>query len=231
MANRRKFLAGLGALASGSAAAVGTGAFTSVQAQRAVDVSVATDANSYLSLQATGDRATTDSNNQLKIDLASSNNGSQGLNPDARSAFTDIFTIKNQGDNDVLIAVGTEADSVYVNGDSQSNSSPHIADTSGVSTFVYDEENGSGPGLGPTADNFTMGIDSGGRVDLDKKFDSATFQDSDRLVTPGESVSVDLTVITEDTIGGGSGIPDSNKKITVMAVEPNSDRSDGGNGS
>ena len=223
---RRKFIAGVGSLAAGAAAVTGTGAFTSVSAQRAVDVQVATDANAYLSLQATGDRATTDSNDQLKLNLASSNNGADGLNPDARTAFTDIFEIKNQGDNDVLVAVGTEADNVYVNGGSQSNAEPHIADTSGLSTFVYDEENGSGPGLGPTADNFTMGIDSGGRVDLSKKFQSATFEDTDRLVTSGESVSVDLTVITEDNVS----VPAENKHITVMAVEPDSDRANGGNG-
>jgi hypothetical protein len=222
---RRKFIAGVGSLAAGAAAVTGTGAFTSVQAQRAVDVQVASDANAYLSLQATGDRAKTDGG-QLKLDLASSNNGAQGLNPDARTAFTDIFTIRNQGDNDVLLAVGTSADNVYVNGAGQSNSQPHLADTSGLSTFVYDEENGSGPGLGPVADNFTMGIDSGGRVDLEKKFESATFQDSDRLVTPGESVSVDLSVITEDNVS----IPADNKRITVMAVEPGSDRANGGNG-
>ncbi|MFC7174004.1 DUF1102 domain-containing protein [Haloplanus litoreus] len=126
---RRKFIAGVGSLAAGAAAVTGTGAFTSVQAQRAVDVQVASDANAYLSLQATGDRAKTDSNGQLKLDLASSNNGAQGLNPDARTAFTDIFTIRNQGDNDVLLAVGTSADNVYVNGAGQSNSKPHLADT------------------------------------------------------------------------------------------------------
>lgn len=223
---RRKFLAGVGSLAAGSAAAMGTGAFTSVQAQRAVDVSVTTDNNAYLALKPTGDRATTDSDNQLKLDLASSNNGSSGLNPDARTAFTDIFEIRNQGDNDVLVAVGLSQENIYEGGSSQGNAESHLFDTPGVSGYVYDEDpaSGTGSGLGPNADNFQIRIDSGGRVDLRKKSDEATFTDDDRLVKPGETVEVDLSVITEDVINSGSGIPNSNKQITVMAVEPGSDR-------
>ena len=227
MANRRKFIAGLGALATGSAAAMGTGAFTSVSAQRAVDVNVATDSNAYLSLNPTGDRATSEGgNNQLKLDLDGSNNGSQGLNPDARTAFTDMFEIRNQGDNDVLIAVGLSQDNIYEDGSSQGNAEPHLFDTDGVSGFVFDEDpaSGTGSGLGPTADNFEISIDSGGRVDLREKFET-TSEDDDRLVTPGETVEVDLSIITEDVIGeNGDGIPSANKQITVMAVEPGSDR-------
>jgi hypothetical protein len=223
---RRKFIAAMGSLAAGGAAATGTGAFTSVQAQRAVDVAVATDNDAYLALKPTGDRATTDSDNQLKLDLESSNNGSSGLNPDARTAFTDIFEIRNQGDNDVLVAVGLSQENIYENGSSQGNAEPHLFDTSGVSGFVYDEDpaSGTGSGLGPNADNFQIRIDSGGRVDLSKKFETATFADDDRLVKPGETVEVDLSVITQDEINSGNGIPDSNKQITVMAVEPGSDR-------
>jgi hypothetical protein len=223
--HRRKFIAAMGSLAAAGAAAVGTGAFTSVSATRDVDVNVATDGNAYLSLQGTGDRATTNGG-QLRLDLDGSDYGSQGLNPDSRTAFTDIFEITNQGDDDVLVAVGLSQANVYENGESQQNAEPHLFDTSGVSGFVYDEDppSGTGSGLGPAADNFRVYVDSGGRVDLEKKFESATFEDDDRLVTPGESVEVDLSVITDDTIDGGDGIPDANKRIMVMAVEPGSDR-------
>ena len=225
---RRKYLAAIGSLAAGGAAMMGTGAFTSVQAERNVDVAVATDENAYLSLRATGNRAKLDNNNQLKLDLDSSDEGANGLNADARTAFTDIFEIENQGDNDVLVAVGLSQDNIYEDGDSQNNAEPHLFDTPGVSGFVYDEEpaSGTGSGLGPNADNFQIRIDSGGRVDLSKKSEDATYRDDDRLVTPGETVEVDLSVITEDTVAPGNNgeIPENNKRITVMAVEPGSDR-------
>jgi len=54
MANRRKFIAGLGALATGSAAAVGTGAFTSVSAERSVTIDTADDAYAFLRLNERG---------------------------------------------------------------------------------------------------------------------------------------------------------------------------------
>ena len=51
MTNRRKFLIGLGALASGSAAGLGTGAFTSATIpDRSVDVSLNDDENSQIAL-------------------------------------------------------------------------------------------------------------------------------------------------------------------------------------
>jgi hypothetical protein len=51
---RRKFLAGLGSLAAGSVAAMGTGAFTSVSAERNVSVRVADDRQSFLKLTQRG---------------------------------------------------------------------------------------------------------------------------------------------------------------------------------
>jgi hypothetical protein len=225
---RRKFIASVGSIAAAGAAAMGTGAFTSVQAQRSVDVNVASDQNAYLSLQATGDRAKSNGD-ELKLDFDGSNNGANGLNPDARTAFTDLFTIKNQGDNPVLVAVGLSEDNVYAEGSGQK----HLFDNEGLSGFVYSEESGSGSGLGPTGGFGSIQIDSGGRVDLDINdgqlntdgtVKSGSIAD-DRTLEPGESLTVDLSIITGDdpTIDGG-------KRISVLAAEPDSDRSDGGSG-
>jgi hypothetical protein len=215
---RRKFIAGMGSLAAAGAAGIGTGAFTSVQAQRNVAVSVATDENAYLGLEATGDRATVE-DGQLKIDFSGSSNGARGLNPDSRTAFTDLFTIENQGDNDVVIAVGTTESAVYADGSGQD----HVFDNPGLSGLVYKEESGGGVGLGPKGGFGSLQIDSGGRVDL-------TIGDQpladERTLEPGDSMEVDLSVITGDdpTISG------DNNRISVLAAEPNSDRSSGGNG-
>jgi len=47
---RRKFVIGLGALASGSAAAMGTGAFTTAEVERSVSVNVKGDDAAYVRL-------------------------------------------------------------------------------------------------------------------------------------------------------------------------------------
>jgi hypothetical protein len=227
---RRKFIAGLGSIAAGGAAALGTGAFTSVQAQRNVNVAVVKDKNAYLSLQATGDRATTDGDGQLKIDFDSSSRGSSGLNKDARTAFTDLFTIKNKGDNPVLIGVGLEESNVYASGSGQG----HFFDNPGISGLVYKEEGGGGTGLGPTGGFGSIQIDSGGRVDLDIN-DGQLNNDGTvasgslaekRTLDAGGSMEVDLTVKTTDS----PTLNSSNNRISVLAAEPASDRSNGGNG-
>jgi hypothetical protein len=227
MTNRRKFIAGLGALATGSAAAVGTGAFTSVSAERTVDVAVATDQNSYLSLEPIGDRAVSD-NGQLKLDFDGSSTGASGLNPDSRTAFTDLFQIRNQGENPVYVGVGTQQSDVYES-TSQSNAQPHLFDYANLSGFVYAEESGSGPGLSFNGGNGNMQIDSGGRVDV--SFNSNGVDDpasNPRILYAGESINVDLSIIVDgkpDLTSGSGG-----KRITVAAAEPNSDRDDFGSG-
>lgn len=102
---RRKYLIGVGSLAAGTAAAMGTGAFSSVTANRSVDVEVASDANAYLGLRgAGGDNAayvTSDgTSGTLGISLAPNNAmaaGGEGVNPDAVTEIDDLFVIENQG--------------------------------------------------------------------------------------------------------------------------------------
>ena len=53
--NRRKFTIGIGSLAAGSAAAIGTGAFTSVEADRGVEIDVVGDAKAFVSLDGDGE--------------------------------------------------------------------------------------------------------------------------------------------------------------------------------
>jgi hypothetical protein len=48
--DRRKFIAGLGSLTAAGAAGIGTGAFSSAEAERTVDVAVTTDNNALLGL-------------------------------------------------------------------------------------------------------------------------------------------------------------------------------------
>ena len=105
--DRRKFVVGLGALASGSAAAVGTGAFTSVSANRNVSVNVTDDANAYLSLRATNDpngiHVEQSSDGEVMIDVGDSGNDGDGVNPNAVTEFDDLIAIRNKGTQDVWV--------------------------------------------------------------------------------------------------------------------------------
>ncbi|WP_225332880.1 DUF1102 domain-containing protein [Halomicrobium urmianum] len=173
---RRKFIATVGSLAAGSAAAVGTGAFTSVTASRNVDVKVANDASAYLRLEGTGGPNThyvteDGSGGTLTIDLSSDNEtsaGGQGVNLDAVTQIDELFDVENQGTQEVEVTIdktGANSDLVEFHA---SNS--------------YDDEIGSsadnGVTLGP-GDSVTVSvqIDTEGEnlSDGDQLLDSVTF--------------------------------------------------------
>lgn len=110
---RRKFVIGTGALASGAAAVIGTGAFTSVEADRQVDVQVAEDADAYLGLDNSGeanDAYFDTSGDEYAVDFADSGNGGSGVNPNADTVAEDVFTITNQGTQAVEVSLSTSGD-------------------------------------------------------------------------------------------------------------------------
>jgi hypothetical protein len=108
---RRKVLAGLGSLAAGGAAAMGTGAFTSVSANRGVAVNVADDSDALLAFTTAGagpnsQYAETDGKT-LSIDITGENDdiagGGSGINQNATTIIRDIFDIRNQGTQAVFV--------------------------------------------------------------------------------------------------------------------------------
>jgi len=102
--DRRKFVAGLGALAGGSALATGTGAFSSVEAGRNLSVSVADDSNAYLGIEALDDEYIDATDGTLDIALTEANatdEGGEGINANAVTGISDLFKITNQGSQNV----------------------------------------------------------------------------------------------------------------------------------
>jgi hypothetical protein len=83
-----------------------SGAFTSVQAERTAQVDVASDADAFLALSANTSNnngvAYASNNagandNQLSINLTSSMNGGDGVNPNSVTTADHVFIIQNQG--------------------------------------------------------------------------------------------------------------------------------------
>ena len=109
---RRKFVIGAGALATGSAAAFGTGAFDSVEAEREVDVNIEGDAAAYLGI--TGDDVFVgddSDDSELTIDLGGpdTGNGGEGFNANAITEVSDVITLTNQSSDGNNIEI-TELD-------------------------------------------------------------------------------------------------------------------------
>jgi len=119
MASRRSVLIGLGGVVAGGGALIGTGAFTTVEAQRTVSVQTAGDASAFLGLEA-ADRpdnstsAPTDSaganqdeyvsgggDSPIQINLDGNSEGAAGLNQDAKTTFRNLVAVTNNGTQDI----------------------------------------------------------------------------------------------------------------------------------
>jgi len=110
---RRKFIAGVGSLAAGAAAVTGTGAFTSVSANRTAQINIAGDSSALLALDDSGsanaDYVEYSSNDEAYINIESDNGelsqNPSGINTDASTAINDIFQVRNQGTQNVFVYV------------------------------------------------------------------------------------------------------------------------------
>ena len=107
---RRKYLATLGSIAAGGAAATGTGAFSSMTSgERSVTVQVEDDANSFLGLVPAADdqpnhhgHFAEQNSDKHEINVNGDNltfpNGN-GVNPDSEYDIDNVFKIQNLGPN------------------------------------------------------------------------------------------------------------------------------------
>lgn len=108
---RRTLMVGLGGLATSGAAVIGTGAFTSVEAERDINVDVVNDQESYITLEpvdADGEGVAEGRVSEAQDDafaLVGENTGRlelnlTALNADAETVITGVFRIANQGAKD-----------------------------------------------------------------------------------------------------------------------------------
>lgn len=96
---RRKFLTGVGALAAGTAAAIGTGATSQIRAERSVTASVTGDASANLGLEDQSEYASYNGN-ELALEFSS-------LNENASTRFENVFWIRNNGNQDLSVQAYT----------------------------------------------------------------------------------------------------------------------------
>lgn len=131
---RRKALAGIGIGALAGGAVFGSGAFSSVEADRDLTVEVADDAVAFLALEPADEypddnpdsanaeefvtEATGDAGNTIiELDVTETDAGGQGINDDATTVIRDMLTITNNGTDSVIPYVDLEASSGLSEGD------------------------------------------------------------------------------------------------------------------
>ena len=113
---RRTAILGLGGLVAGGGAAMGTGAFTNVEADREVSVDVQNDQNSYLALEPVdtdGDtvdegrapEAQSDPFAVIDEDTGRLNLNITALNSEAETVIDNVFQIANFGTDEVTVTI------------------------------------------------------------------------------------------------------------------------------
>lgn len=110
--DRRKFIIGIGSLAAGGAAALGTSAFNVARSDRTMDVEMVGDSDAYLALEETdGEYTSVDTDGTFSVDFGDNGRG-QGLSENANYVFTDVFKIRNQGTDDISVTMSDSTDSI-----------------------------------------------------------------------------------------------------------------------
>lgn len=109
---RRRLVVGLGVLAAGVSTTVGSGAFSSIEAERSISVSVENDRDAYLALTPTAsDFSTMTDQSILKFEFGGDVSPPGGTNRDTGSGvapnsvyeFNNLFKIENQGPDDIVV--------------------------------------------------------------------------------------------------------------------------------
>lgn len=128
---RRTLLLGLGTAIAGGGAVLGTGAFTTVQADRSVSVNVAQSSQALVGIDVNDRYGSTTDNGVAQFDLQSNVFENTGFNPQAKTILYGALAITNNS--------GTEGDTMSVEF-GYSSDSVSVPSTQAVPKTSYDSD-------------------------------------------------------------------------------------------
>ncbi|MDB2270342.1 DUF1102 domain-containing protein [Halorubrum ezzemoulense] len=152
---RRQLLLGLSAVVSSSAAVVGSGAFSAVEAERQLKIDVVADKDAYLTFEDISNYAVVnDGVIELQFDGQSPPlTEGNGLGPESVYEFSDVLFVQNNGNQEVELFSKYDGESVS---DIHLTQSTDVNSSMGGKNQILTENNPSEP-LGP-GDAFNIGI-------------------------------------------------------------------------
>jgi hypothetical protein len=198
MRSKGKLLA-LVAIFAAVALITGTGAFSTVEAERTADVNVAGDSSALLQLEPAGNGYLIDNqSDEIAITLASNTQNPSGVNQNATTTVnrSDFLKVTNNGANEVELGIqastSSNVDVYFVVGSGSTESSSNSLEdldggiTSGsVSTFNPSEKY-------PIQNN-TVAIGSGGTVNVGIVIDVGDVGGDTELITDDITITAEAT--------------------------------------
>ena len=186
---RRNLLIGMGSLAAGGAATIGTGAFTSVTANRSIAVDTADDSDAFLTIEAdntsNANEYVNTSDGTVSLDFTNTNNsgyvgGGSGINANSTTVFDDLLNVTNQGTQTVIVghrqSFQPQKGALY-HEDYEDAAITRVGDVPGE----FDEVSSS---IG-TPDNNITNLDNSSLKNLPVLSPGETLEDIGFFVTPG----------------------------------------------
>lgn len=202
---------GVGGLIAGGGALLGTGAFTTVQAERTVSVETAGDANAFLTIEAGEEGGQyVSTNGTVEIEITSTSAGGQGVNQNAITAVDQLLEVTNNGTQDV--AVGFDNQYAIDEGDyaeppggwgyavNDAEDAAVVVWASPLPAELNDPLAEIRPGL--TATGF-----DGSTLVSGNTIHNEVGDESERTISPGESLNVGIIVDTRDSTIDENPIP------------------------
>ena len=180
MANRRSVLIGLGGLVAGGGALLGTGAFTTVEAERTVSIETAGDADAFLGLDVDDDYDAGDGDIvQINLDGDAEADG-EGLLLDATTTYEPILVVENNGTQDVqslTVEVDDPVDGIDMSFDLHDE-------------YEFDGDDGFAADSGDSISELPLGVGESAAFDLSVTTDSEE-------VDAGDDFDITVTITAE----------------------------------
>jgi len=204
----------MGSLTVGGAAAVGTGAFTSVEADRSVNVAVADDASAYLGLDdidsSPNSQYIDTSGDQIVLNLDSTDNSGSGFNADAETRIDDLIRVSNQG---------TQTINVWVTLDDGNDSDEDTFDDDTLYFYPGDAtDTALNNGQGDSDGDNVLGLTPGESADL------GAFVDLGDVSSGSENPTATFHADVDE--GGSEPVDDSGGSFAVVAEDGSGDFTD-----
>jgi hypothetical protein len=218
---RRAFLVMLGGAAVGGVT-LGTGAFSSVNAERTVSVETASDGNALLGIEpgAGGGEYVTGSD-PIAIDITGTSAGAQGVNQDAITAIDQLLEVTNNGTSDVV--VGFDNEYAIDEGD--------YADAPGGWGYAVNDDGDAAIAIwaSPLPGNMDKTLSEirpdlvstgfTGSTLVDGRIDGEIEDDSERTISPGESLNVGIVIDTRDSTVEDEPLPSELDDVISLYAE------------
>ena len=215
--NRRAALLGVGGVVAGGGALLGTGAFTTVEAERTVSVETAGDADAFLGIapfpdSANADYVTVPEDGTVEIDITGEGTDAvgEGVNENAITAIDRLLEVTNNGTQSV--AVGFNNQYAIEEGD-------YAAPPGGWGYAISDDESAVAViWASPLPSDMDKSLEEvrpelvttgfTGSTLVDGRIDDEVDEKEDRTIDPGESLHLGAVVDTRESTIEEEPIPD-----------------------